>query len=297
MKLGVKQLVNGVATEAERRAGARWPMSRRNDRHEEGADPASKGRLASGWPAIVAIGKAARHPKRSGRATGGCASASAAALVLDRRRRRDRLRVAEAPRRRPQRRRGLQAAEAEKAGDEDGPLADLRLRPRPHPVPAGRRGGAAVPQALALHRAAAARVPADRRRRQALPGQQQRLRDLARRRHRQGALEAADRHPQRLLAGLLPAPPLHRQPRPRPHRQARREDRQDHLETLPAGSRRVLAAGDRPQRLLRRRRRQPLLAEHAQRQRALGDAAGRRRSSRRPPTTAARSTSATTAAT
>ena len=36
--------------------------------------------------------------------------------------------------------------------------------------------------------------------------------------------------PQRLLAGLLQPPPLHRQPRPRPHRQARRQDRQDDLE-------------------------------------------------------------------
>ena len=38
--------------------------------------------------------------------------------------------------------------------------------------------------------------------------------------------------PQRLLADLLPPPPLHRQPRPRPHRQARRQDRQDHLEKV-----------------------------------------------------------------
>ena len=58
-------------------------------------------------------------------------------------------------------------------------------------------------------------------------GQQQRLRLRPRRRHRQGALGTPDRPPQRLLADLLQAPPLHRQPRPRPHRQARREDRQD----------------------------------------------------------------------
>ena len=54
-----------------------------------------------------------------------------------------------------------------------------------------------------------------------------------------------------LFAHLLPPPPLHRQPRPRPHRQARRQDRQDDLEAEPAGAGRVLAGGDRPHRLLR----------------------------------------------
>ena len=94
--------------------------------------------------------------------------------------------------------------------------------------------------------------------------------------------------PQRLLADLLPPPPLHRQPRPRPHRQARRQDRQDDLEEGAAGAGRVLAGGRRPHRLLRLRGRRPLRAQHDQRQRALGDPARRpgqvgARLLRRPP--------------
>ena len=101
------------------------------------------------------------------------------------------------------------------------------------------------------------------------------LRDRARRRHRQAALEAADRPPQRLLARLLQAPPLHRQPRPRPRGQARR--------AAPAGccgntllpgraESSPVVVGAQP--LLRLRRRQSLLAQHPQRPRALGDRAG-----------------------
>ena len=74
---------------------------------------------------------------------------------------------------------------------------------------------------------------------------------------------------------LLQRPPLHRQPRPRPCRQARRQDRQDHLETAAARARRVLAAGPRQDPLLRLRRRRALRAQHPQRQRALGDLPGR----------------------
>ncbi len=103
--------------------------------------------------------------------------------------------------------------------------------------------------------------------------------------------------PQRLDARLLPPPPLHRQPGPRAHRQARREDRQDDLEkSLPGRAESSPLVIDRT-RLLRLRRRQPLRAQHPQRQRALVDPNWGARSSRRPPTTAAPSTSATTAAT
>ncbi len=109
------------------------------------------------------------------------------------------------PGRRAQRKRHLRAAEAAEAGGEDGQLADVRAQPGPHPLPAGEGDQAALPQALALHRAAAARVPADLRRRQALLRQQQRHRLRARRRHRQGALGTQHRPPQRLLAGLLQA--------------------------------------------------------------------------------------------
>ena len=111
------------------------------------------------------------------------------------RRRASRLRAAEAPRRRPQPRRDLRAAEAEGAaeGSEDGQLADVRAQPGPHPLPAGEGGSSPLSATLALHGAAAARVPADLRRRQALPRQQQRLRLRARRGHRQGPLGTADR--------------------------------------------------------------------------------------------------------
>ena len=99
------------------------------------------------------------------------------------------------------------------------------------------------------------------------------------------------------LAGLLAPPPLHRQPRPRPPRQARRQDRQRDLETLAAGPGRVLAGGGRRHRLLRLRKRRTVRAQHPQRQHPLVDPARRCRSSRRPPTPTATSTSATTAAT
>ena len=76
------------------------------------------------------------------------------------------------------------------------------LQPGPHPLPAGEGGEAALPAALALHRAAAARVPAGLRGRQALRGQQQRHRLRARRGHRQGALGT-----QRSGASTPPRPP------------------------------------------------------------------------------------------
>ena len=201
------------------------------------------------------------------------------------------------PGRRPQPRRRLQTRKTEAADQEDGPLAVLRLRPGPHPVPAGEGGEAALPGTLALHRRPAARVPARGRRRQALLRQQQRLRDRARRRHRQGALEAADRRTQRLLARLQPRAALHRQPRPRAHRQARRENRADALEARPAGPRpsprrwSSAAPSTSAARTATSTRSAPATATCAGRPRWAA------RSSRRRPTTAARSTSATTAAT
>ena len=191
------------------------------------------------------------------------------------RRRAARLRAAEAPGRHPQRRRPVPTAEAAEAEGENGQLAVLRARPGAHPVPARQGRQAALPQTLALHRPAAARVPADLRRRPALLRRQQRLGPRPRRRHREAPLETADRAPQRLLARLLQTPALHRQPGPRPHRQARRPHREDDLETVAAGPGRVLAGRRRPHRLLRLRKRRTVRAQHGQRRRPLVDPARR----------------------
>ena len=136
-----------------------------------------------------------------------------------------------------------------------------------------------------------------RLRRAALLRRQQRLRLLARRRHRQGHLAAADRRAERLLAGLLAGQAVHRQPRPRADPQPRRRDRQDDLEALAAGALGVLAGGGRaaasssadedgePARLL-----DPQRPHHLDARRWPA------RSRPAPPTTTASSTSATTAA-
>ena len=189
----------------------------------------------------------------------------------------DRLPGAEAAGRRPQPERRLQAAEAEEAGQEDGQLAALRLRPGPHPLPAGEGRQAALPQALALQGAAAARVPAGPRRRPALPRQQQRLRDRPRRRHRASSSgsggSAASTPPRRPTTGdrlyivnLVPG----------------------HVVKLDAKTGKTIWKRSLPgraessplvigrTRLLRLRRRPPLLAQHPQRERALVDPARRR---------------------
>ena len=187
------------------------------------------------------------------------------------RRDRRRLLAVEAPRRRPQRLGSLQARKAEAAEGADCQLADVRAQPGPDPLPAGEGGQAAVSPALALHGTTAARVPAGLRPRQAVRRQQRRHRLRARREHRQGPLGTPRRTAQRLRSHLLQRSSVHRQSRPRACRQARCQDRQDHLETAAARARRVLAAGSRQDPLLRLRRRGAVRAQHPQRQRALVD--------------------------
>ena len=147
----------------------------------------------------------------------------------DRRQRRDRrLRAAEAPRRRPQpgRDRNFKPQKPpppKQAKTVNWPVFGLNpARTRYLPVkgvkPPFANSGATPTGRCSSSRRSTSAASSTR--------QQQRLRLRARRRHRQSPLGTADRPPQRLLAGLLPPPPLHRQPRPRPHRQARRENRQ-----------------------------------------------------------------------
>ena len=210
-----------------------------------------------------------------------------------------RLRAAEAPRRRPQPERDLQAAEAAEAEKgEDGQLADVRAQPGPHPLPAGARDQAPLPQdsgATPSGRCSSSRRSTSAARSTAVNNSGFAFAldaDTGK-----VALGTADRPPQRLLADLLPPSPLHRQPGPRPHRQARREDRQDHLEKdrCRAGPspRRwwSAAASTSAAKTASCSRSAPSTATCAGRPRSAA------RSSRRPPTTAAGSTSATTAAT
>ena len=114
----------------------------------------------------------------------------------------------------------------------DRQLADVRPQPGAHALPAGEGGQAAVPPDLALQREAAARVPAGLR--SAASSTPSTTTAIA------FALDADtgkvlwERRIGRLNASS-PAyhqgPSLHRQPRPRPRRQARRQDRQGALET------------------------------------------------------------------
>ena len=220
---------------APRRRMAEGGPKGRPDKPKEAAGPRGRARPKGGSAAGTgsrAAWRSCATRRSSGASTGAWCSPPPRSLVLGVAGIVDRLRVAEAPADVHNENAVFKPAEAEKGGEEDGQLADLRLRPGAHPLPAGERREAALPRSSGATRSHpllefppilaggklylvnnsgfAVSLDADTGK---------------------AALEAADRHPQRLLAGLLPAPPLHRQPGPRPHRQARREDRQDDLET------------------------------------------------------------------
>ena len=167
-----------------------------------------------------------------------------------RRRRRDRDRLLAAEQRddgRPERRRDRQVRRRRRAAAHrpHHQLAQLRLRPRPHPLLPDQQGPPALHAALEVRGQPAARVPADLRPRpRALreapaqaeaPGlrgppvlrQQQRRGVLAGRQLGQDHVEARDRRAERVLPRLLARAPVHHQPRARAGDRARREDRQD----------------------------------------------------------------------
>ena len=181
--------------------------------------------------------------------------------------------------------RRLHAPEAAEAGSEDGQLADLRPQPGPHPLPAGQGREAAVSGCSGT--TPSGRCWSSRRSTSAASSTAStttaRLR--ARRRHRQGPLGTPHRPAQRLLTGLLQAPPLHRQPRPRPHRQAgrRRPARCSGSTRFPAGRSprrwRWTAPSTSAAKTASSSRSTPATATRAGRPRWAG------RSSRRPPTT------------
>src|SRR5680860_25094 len=160
--------ITGGTPRSRRCAALSWSATGRScgvERRLVAAALLARGTAPGSPPALVlARAPAPRARRRRGRA--GAAG----------RRRRARLRAGEAAGGHPQPAGHLPAAEAESAEAQDGQLAALRLRPRPHSLPAGEGGEATVPESLALHGPAAARVPADDRRRQALLRQQQRLR-------------------------------------------------------------------------------------------------------------------------
>ena len=232
----IKQLLDGVAKESERRARDWLSGAARGPRAEHH-------RPAAVWKPQRRLHRQPRAGDRPARrrAIVLSAPASLAYELLKRPRRRPQLATPPSSRRsRRRRRRKRRPSTGRSSGST-----------RPAPATSRRRDQAPVSPALALLGAAAARVPAGLRPRPALRGQQQRLRLRPRREHRQGSLGTPDRRAQRLFAGVPQGSSVHRQPRPGPRPQARREDRQGSLETPAAGTRRVLAAGTRKHSLFR----------------------------------------------
>ena len=116
-------------------------------------------------------------------------------------------------------------------------------------------------------------------------------------RTRKGALDARDRHAERLRPGLRQPHALHLQPRPRTGHRDRHQEREDGLAAFATGAHRVLAGGRREHGDRRLRMRERSTPSTGDGQDDLADAARRSRSRRRRRSPTESPTSATTAGT